>query len=36
VERYLKWSAESRGLDILKKICGVLVILGGVYLLWTA
>jgi cytochrome c-type biogenesis protein len=36
VERYLKWSAESRGLDIVKKICGALVILGGVYLLWTA
>jgi cytochrome c-type biogenesis protein len=36
VERYLKWSDTSRGLDILKKICGALVMLGGVYLLWTA
>jgi cytochrome c-type biogenesis protein len=36
VERYLKWSDKSRGLNVLKKICGVLVILGGVYLLWTA
>ena len=36
VERYLKWSDKSRGLDVLKKICGALVILGGVYLLWTA
>jgi cytochrome c-type biogenesis protein len=36
VERYLRWSSESRGLAILKKACGVLVILGGVYLLWTA
>jgi len=35
VERYLKWSDKSRGLDVLKKICGALVILGGVYLLWT-
>ncbi|HVP57153.1 MAG TPA: cytochrome c biogenesis protein CcdA [bacterium] len=36
VERYLKWSDTSKGLDILKKICGALVMLGGVYLLWTA
>jgi cytochrome c-type biogenesis protein len=36
VERYLRWTGKSRGLDILKKVCGVLVILGGVYLLWTA
>ena len=36
VERYLKWTGKSRGLDILKKVCGVLVILGGVYLLWIA
>jgi len=36
VERYLKWSGKSRGLGLLKKICGILVILGGVYLLWTA
>lgn len=36
VERYLKWSDKSKGLDVLKKICGVLVILGGAYLLWTA
>jgi cytochrome c-type biogenesis protein len=36
VERYLKWSSKSRGLDIVKKVCGALVILGGVYLLWAA
>ncbi len=35
VEHYLKWSAKSRGLDILKKVCGVLVIAGGAYLIWT-
>jgi cytochrome c-type biogenesis protein len=34
VERYLKWTGESRGLSIVKKVCGALVILGGVYLLW--
>jgi len=36
VERYLNWTGKSRGLDILKKACGVLVILGGVYLIWMA
>ena len=36
VEHYLKWTARSRGLDILKKACGVLVIAGGAYLLWTS
>ena len=36
VERYLKWSGKSRGLGLLKKTCGILVILGGVYLLWIA
>ncbi len=34
VEHYLKWSGKSRGIDIIKKVCGALVILGGVYLLW--
>jgi cytochrome c-type biogenesis protein len=36
VERYLKWTGKSRGVDIIKKVCGVLIILGGVYLIWTA
>jgi cytochrome c-type biogenesis protein len=34
VERYLKWSSASRGPAIVRKVCGVLVILGGLYLLW--
>jgi cytochrome c-type biogenesis protein len=33
VERYLKWSTGSRGLDLVKKVCGILIILGGVYLI---
>lgn len=33
VEHYLHWSEKSKGAIILKKICGVLVILGGVYLI---
>ncbi len=36
VEKYLKWNQQSKGLTIIKKICGVLVILGGVYLLYTS
>lgn len=33
VQHYLHWSEKSKGAVILKKICGVLVILGGVYLI---
>lgn len=36
VQRYLNWSGESKGTDIVKKVCGVLVIFGGLWLLWTA
>jgi cytochrome c-type biogenesis protein len=32
LQHYLNWSAESRGAVWLKKICGVLVILAGIYL----
>lgn len=33
VEHYLHWTEKSQGAVILKKICGVLVIAGGVYLI---
>lgn len=36
VQRYLNWTEKSKGSLILKKICGVLVLLGGLYLLYTA
>jgi cytochrome c-type biogenesis protein len=36
VQRYLHWSRDSRGTAILKKVCGLLVLLGGLYLLHTA
>jgi len=36
VQHYLDWNEKSRGAVILKKICGVLVLLGGLYLIWTA
>jgi cytochrome c-type biogenesis protein len=33
VQRYLNWNEKSRGAVILKKACGVLVIISGVYLI---
>lgn len=36
VQKYLNWSKASRGLLILRRICGVLIILGGLYFLLTA
>ena len=36
VQSYLNWSERSRGTVIVKRICGVLVMLGGLYLLYTA
>lgn len=36
VQRYLNWNERSRGAIILKRVCGVLVILGGVYLVHSA
>jgi cytochrome c-type biogenesis protein len=36
VQRYMNWNERSRGAVILKKICGVLVIIGGLYLIYTA
>ncbi|MFH1412196.1 MAG: cytochrome c biogenesis protein CcdA [Candidatus Omnitrophota bacterium] len=36
LQRYLNWTERSRGAVMIKKICGILVILGGVYLIVTA
>jgi cytochrome c-type biogenesis protein len=36
VQRYLNWNEASKGAVILKKICGTLVLLGGVYLIYIA
>jgi cytochrome c-type biogenesis protein len=36
VQQYLNWNERSRGADILKKVCGALVLLGGLYLIYTA
>ena len=36
VQHYLNWNEHSKGPLILKKICGILVLTGGVYLFYTA
>jgi len=36
VQRYMNWNEKSRGAIILKKICGILVIMGGLYLIFIA
>jgi cytochrome c-type biogenesis protein len=36
VQHYLDWNESSKGTIILKKVCGVLVLLGGVYLIFSA
>ena len=34
VQLYLKWSEDSKTILWIKRICGVLVILGGIYLMF--
>lgn len=36
VQRFLNWNENSKGLTVVKTVCGVLVILGGVWLIYTA
>ena len=36
VQRYRNWNEKSHGALLLKKICGFLVLLGGLYLIYTA
>jgi len=36
IQRYMNWKEKSKGAVIVKKICGVLVLLGGVYLIYRA
>lgn len=34
VQHYLNWNERSKGAVILKRVCGVLVIVGGVYMIY--
>ncbi len=36
IQRYMNWNEKSKGAVILKKICGVLVLFGGIYLIYIA
>ncbi len=36
VQRYLHWNEKSRGSAILRRICGVLILLGGLYMIYAA
>lgn len=36
VQSYLNWNERSKGAVVLKRICGVLVLLGGVWMIYTA
>ena len=36
VQRYMNWNEKSKGAVILKKICGVLILPGGIWRIYTA
>ncbi|MFC1676257.1 cytochrome c biogenesis CcdA family protein [Planctomycetota bacterium] len=36
VQRYMDWNEKSKGTIIVKKICGALILIGGIYLIYAA
>jgi cytochrome c-type biogenesis protein len=36
VQRYMNWNEKSRGTMIVKKICGILILTAGLYLIYIA
>ena len=36
VQRFLNWNEQSKGVAIVKGVCGVLVLLGGAWLIYSA
>jgi cytochrome c-type biogenesis protein len=36
VQRFLNWNEQSKGATAVKYVCGVLVLLGGVWLIYSA
>lgn len=36
VQRYLDWSDSGRGTQILRQVCGLLVLAAGLYMIWLA
>jgi len=35
VQKYLDWNEESKTILWIKRICGIIVILGGIYLIYS-
>jgi cytochrome c-type biogenesis protein len=35
VQRFLNWNEQSRGLTVVKSVCGVLVMLGGLWIIYS-
>jgi cytochrome c-type biogenesis protein len=36
VQRFLNWNEQSKGVTVVKCVCGILVILGGLWLIYSA
>jgi cytochrome c-type biogenesis protein len=36
VQHYLNWSERSKGAILLKRLCGVFVMLGGAYMIYVS
>ena len=36
VQHFLNWNEKSKGVTVVKFLCGILVILGGIYMIFTA
>ena len=36
VQKYMNWNERSKGAVILKKVCGILILIAGLYLIYTA
>ena len=36
VQRYMNWNEKSKGAIILKRLCGILILMGGLYLIFVA
>jgi len=35
VQKITKWDEQSKGITVIRKICGILVLLGGIYLVYS-
>ena len=36
VQQYLRWTEQSSGALVVRRICGVLILIGGLYLIYVA